>query len=287
MRPRLSPTDFKNATAVIYLQITEAGRSGPGNTASRRKTTNKMQPSYPRYVYYGILFPCCLFAPERSPAEWSINARGTTNYIHRSYTKSDNAPSAQLNLDFEHETGLFAGTTLATVDFADNGYGDRSFLEIAPYLGFSWPLNDAWQVEAQYLRYIFNGAVFGHDVDYNEYYFFLHYLDVLTAQISFSEDFWNQNAAASDYQLIARYPLTDSLRISSGIGYGLYRSALEYDYAYWNLGLTYFMKHVAFDLRYADSVETAQKFNEHHDDEDHLELKQVDPTAVFSISIGF
>ncbi len=220
-------------------------------------------------------------------SEWSFTATGTTNYIYRSYTKSDNKPAARFNIDFEHSIGVFSGVTFSNVDFADKGFQNRSYWELTPYVGFSFPLNDSFRLETQWLRYIYDNHVFGRDADYNEFYFFLHYDDLISARVSFSEDFWNQNAAATDVGLTFRYSMIDTLQFSSGVGYSFYESALEYDYAYWNAGLTYFTKYAAFDLRYADSKQVSVHSSDYHYHDNQLELMPIDTTVVFSVSIGF
>ncbi len=233
------------------------------------------------YLSLFLLFPFAVL----SEIHGSITA--TTNYVWRGYSKSHDDFSALANLDYEHDSGFFLGTTASRVDFGDKGFDDRAQFEIIPYLGWSFPIAEEWRMDLQLSRYFYNGAIFGEHSDYNELYGFLHYSDLVTAKVSFSEDYYHRGHAAADFEASGRYPLTDWLEISAAIGYSLTKDAIEYDYLYWNSGISVYYKFLGFDLRYFDAMETAET----HDAGVHDVIKNypetLDSTVVFSISVGF
>lgn len=90
-----------------------------------------------------------------------------------------------------------------------------------------------------------------------------------------------------DYELTGRYSFRDNLEFSASFGYSQTSAALGSDYPYWNTGITYFYKFVAFDLRYMDASEVniddavVEKMHERYDP------TLINTAVVFSISMGF
>ncbi len=217
---------------------------------------------------------------------------GTTNYVYRMYSKSNNEPAIQANLDYQHSSGLFTGASASSFNignsevFEEGVFPNAARIEVTPYLGWSYNFADDWRVDMQYSRYFYDGLLYGLEADYNEFYLFLHYKDLVSAQASFTDDFYGIGNAASFYELTGRYPLTDFLEVSATLGYGQLSKVLLADYPYWNVGLTGRYKFVALDLRYYDARE--QFFGDEFDQfllPDHPETLK--PTVVFSLSVGF
>ena len=216
-------------------------------------------------------------------AEFHPTLAVKTDYIWRGYSKTSEHLSLQANLDYEHVSGGYFGITLANVDFDDDEFKDPAKLEITPYLGWTFKLSDDWRLDAQWTRYFYDGDIFGHPSDYNEFYLLLHYNDIFTAHVSFSEDYYNQGHASGNYELTGRYPISDNLEFSTGIGYSQVEKIFEYDTLNWDAGLTYYTKYIGFDLRYLDSVETTDAVVTQWPYDPEL----IDTTFVFSIFFGF
>jgi uncharacterized protein (TIGR02001 family) len=176
---------------------------------------------------------------------------GATNYVYRGYSKTDNNFALQGNLDYQHSSGIYLGTSVSNVNFGDrHDYADSATVEITPYFGYTHQLADDWRVDVQWTRYLYDGKIFGFQSDYNEFYLFLHYRDLLTLRSAVSDSYYGHHAVTGDFEFTARYPLTDYLEISSGLGYSRVQKVLEYDYLYWNAGITARYKFVSADLRY-------------------------------------
>jgi uncharacterized protein (TIGR02001 family) len=231
-------------------------------------------------VSLGILI---LIAANPCNADLKGILTGTTNYVGRGYTKNQNDYAIQGNLDFEHKSGFYLGASASNVNFGDRHFKDSSRVEFAPYLGYTHKLSDDWRVDVQWTRYLYNGKIFGRQADYNEFYLFVNYRDLLTLRAGASDNFYSQGKVTGDYELTARYPLMEHLEISSGVGYSQVEEVLEYDYLYWNTGFTARYKHFAADLRYMHAFEattadeTTWKYNP----------EVLHATFVFSISVGY
>ncbi len=208
-----------------------------------------------------------------------------TNYVFRGYSKSDGHPVGRANLDYEHSTGFYLGTWVSSVDFGDDGFDDRANVEMSPYIGWNFPISDDWQVDTYLTRYIYDGKIFGHDSDYNELDVLVNFRDLVTARFAWSDDLYNQGSSAFDYELTGRYALTDTFEMSAGVGLSETNEALEYNYLYWNLGVTwYFFKHGAMDFRYAQAARFAEKANKNPWP---FDPPMINDTFIFSISVGF
>ena len=231
-------------------------------------------------ILFLVLF---LIHPSLSLAEIHGTLTARTDYIWRGYSKTDGDFALQANLDYEHSFGWYLGTSVSNVDFGDNEFNNSANVEITPYIGWTFKLAEDWRFDAQWTRYFYDGDIFGRQSDYNEFYLLLHYRDLVTAQASFSEDFYHQGHAAGEYGLTGRYPITDYFELSTSIGYSQVKKILEYDYLHWNVGLTYYYKFAALDFRYMDALEATDEVENNW--EYHPEV--IDPTFVFSISIGF
>ncbi len=217
---------------------------------------------------------------------------GTTNYVWRMYSKSNNGPALQGNLDYQHSSGLYVGTSISNFNIGpseqeeDIIFPDSAQLEITPYVGWSYSFTDTWRVDLQYSRYFYDGKIYALTADYNEFYLFLHYRDLLSLQASYIDDYYGLKKDSFFYEITGRYPLNDYLEFSSSFGYGQTQNALDTDYYYWNAGLTGRYKFLALDLRYYDAKEIfyldelGQNISRDHPN-------TLKASVVFSISVGF
>jgi uncharacterized protein (TIGR02001 family) len=212
----------------------------------------------------------------------------TSDYFWRGYSKSDNGPSLQANVEYESNTigsGFFAGLWAAEVDFTDGSREDASHFEIVPYLGWSQELSKDYRLEGQLSRYIYDNRVFGKGADYYELYLFAHFRDVLSAEFAYAPDAYDIGIGSYNYQLTGRYPIFAATEFSGGGGFYQAADLFEYDYWYWNAGLTVRLARLAVDLRYIGSREV---------NETHLtrrfwttELPYETAKLVLTISVGF
>ena len=217
---------------------------------------------------------------------------GTTDYIWRFYSKSNGNPAIQANLDYQHSSGLYIGATASNFSIGpseleeDEVFPDSAQVEVSPYAGWSYKFADDWRVDMQYSRYFYDDKIYALDGDYNEFYLFLHYKDLLSLQTSYIDDFYGLGGDSLFYELTGRYPLNDFLEVSAGFGYGQTENAIKGNYEYWNAGLTGRYKFIALDLRYYDSKEIylVDTLEENLTPDHPAPIKA---TVVFSLSIGF
>jgi uncharacterized protein (TIGR02001 family) len=229
-----------------------------------------------------FLHPCT------SLAEFHATLTGTTNNAVRWFSKSDNDFALLANIDYEHSSGLYMGSSVSTIDFeANENESGAAHVEITPYLGWSFSLSNNWRLDTQWTRYLYDGNISGHPADYNEFYLFLHYQDIFSGRISFAEDYYGLGDYAIDYELTGRYPITGYLELSASFGYSQTKAVLGSDYPYWNAGFTYYYKFVSLDFRYMDATETSINHAAAEQKHELYDPPLINATFVFSISAGF
>ena len=222
----------------------------------------------------------------QAKADLTGSITGTTDYIEYGYTKSDGDPAIQANSDYEHASGLFLGVSVSSVDFGDHQFDSRSRAEITPYLGWNFDFLEDWHLQLQWQRYLYDDRIFGADADYNLFSTTLHYRDLITTRIAVSDDLYQQDQAAAYFQMTGRYPVTESIEFSAGIGYSLTRDALEYDYLFWNSGFTWFHPYGSLDFRYVQS-KFVREVELDHQSGWQFDPHEIDAKFVFTISFGF
>jgi uncharacterized protein (TIGR02001 family) len=214
--------------------------------------------------------------------EFSAVVSVSSNYFYRGYSKSANDVTARGNVEYQPRSWFYVGSWISRVDFDDQGFDDRSNVEFYPYVGVNFKLNDSWRLESSISRYVYDGQLFGKDSDYNEYSAAVHFSDLITARLAVADDLYHRGDAAIDYELTGRYPITEKLEASAGLGYNDAKPVLEYNTLYWNIGLTWFFKYGALDFRYVDAAHSSLSYGR-----DAVILPDINNNFVFSLSVGF
>ncbi|MCH9697713.1 MAG: TorF family putative porin [Gammaproteobacteria bacterium] len=218
--------------------------------------------------------------------EFSGSVSFRTNYVEYGYTKSNNNPSGYANIDFEDNSGLFLGVSVSSIDFDDHQFNNHSSVEITPYLGWNFEFSDDWRAQFQWLRYLYDDKVFNADADYNLFSGSINYQGLITAQIAFSDNLFQQDEFGVYYQVSGQYPITRDLEFSAGIGYSMTRDALEYDYLYWDSGLTWYFPYGSLDFRYVQSEHYNEK-SINHQSAWLFDPNEIDARFVFTVTLGY
>jgi len=220
-----------------------------------------------RRLLWAVL-ACALLAFEPAGAAdlaTSATASLTSDYLWRGYSKSDNRPSPQVNVDLSlmrNGQGGFAGTWLSSVNLSDLDAAAESGNELLLYAGWSQPLGNSLRVEAQYSRYWYNVDLYSKSANYDETYLFLHVQDWLSVEWSYTDSAYGTEDSAHNLQASFRYPLTAVLDVSANLGeYNTSNQQLD-DYRYWSLGLTWKYQRYALDVRYVGMDETEEHTTE-------------------------
>lgn len=200
--------------------------------------------------------------PERE-FSWSVNAAITSDYVFRGVSQSDNDPALQAGIDFSY--GIFyAGAWGSSVDedFVGSNIEIDYYAGIKPVLGpatFDFgiiyytfpgiPEPASGEAEVVELKAGVSGEI----------------LPSLSAATTF---YWSPEAAADGGEFWVSesslaYALPKVLVFDPSISgtYGYFENTdTDFDYSYWNAGLTLGYDKFSFDFRYWDTDSTAQDF---------------------------
>lgn len=198
-------------------------------------------------------------APAGTQLEFSFNAGGTTDYVFRGFSQSDEKPAFFGGIDLTY--GMFyAGVWASTLDFGD---GTDESVEVDLYGG---------------IKKSYNGVEFDLGVIY------YHYpnqtdgvleQDYVEIKFGTSAKVWNEITLGAtfyyspEYYLQAGETLTSegsfslplpavmghSFELSGTLGYlEFFDGPSSADYAYWNVGISKtLMEHFTLDVRYWDT----------------------------------
>jgi uncharacterized protein (TIGR02001 family) len=189
----------------------------------------------------------------------SVYVGAVSDYVFRGYSQTRERPAVQLGLDYEHESGLFAGLWASNVEFAPAGpFEDPRDVEIDAYVGYGVELGRDWALSGTLVRYAYPGADDVIDWDYNELAVALRWSDAALA-VAYSDSSLGSGEKGVAVELTDRWKLPWRLALLAGAGfYDLEASYLE-DYVYWNLGLARPFGRFTLTLGYFDTDGRAEE----------------------------
>ncbi len=131
------------------------------------------------------------------PWEISLDAAITSDYVFRGVSQSQEEAALQAGLNFDHESGFYAGIWGSSIDFtADSTLPadeDGANVEVDVFFGYGFDIAEDWAGDVQVVRYIYPGTDNDIDYDYNEFIGAVTYNDFITASIGYSSDVFNSN----------------------------------------------------------------------------------------------
>jgi len=193
-------------------------------------------------------------APE-SPHSFTGKLGLFTEYEYRGISQTSEDPALQLNLDYAHASGFYAGFFFSNIKWLKDTAYAGSFntdanLEWDIYLGYKFePIKD-WTVDVGYLRYEYpRSGAFNPKPNTDEAYVGVTWGPAtLKYSYSFNDTFGVPNSEGSDYiELAVTYPIADTKLSLTGVaGYqrysGTQSSGFDNDdlsYGVWKIGAVY------------------------------------------------
>lgn len=238
-----------------------------------------------RLIFSGLVRLSFILWLPASQADWHGDIKFLSDYVYRGYSKSRGKPVVQGNIDYQDNSGWFAGLGVSQVRFDDQQFSGRAEIEIKPYLGWSLPLSADWRAELSVSGYIYDNKIFNHAADYAEFYASLHYQDWLSATASIAPDAYQRRADVANYEITYRRDILDTVQFSAGLGYNQAGALLGHDYFYWNAGVSWFAtSYLSVDFRYIDVDLPPQHLEDHYDD---FYPRQQENKYLFSVTLGF
>lgn len=176
----------------------------------------------------------------------------TTDYVFRGVTYSDGHAAVQVAVDFDFDSGFYAGAWASSVDLY-GGEARRRDLEIDYYVGFNYEWRRDWTVGANVVAYTFPGTRGDVDYDYLEYSLVGNYDDRVWLEYSWSPDLFHTGRGTQNLELYLEWPLPAGLMLGSGVGYYDTSELTGIGYGYWQAGVTRAFGIADIDVRYHDT----------------------------------
>lgn len=148
----------------------------------------------------------------------SGNIGGTSNYLWRGVTQTNDAAAIQGGIDYSHDSGFYAGTWASNVDF-----GNDTSYELDLYAGYGGSITDDLSYDFGYLYYAYPDAE--GSIDFGEIHgainwkwVELSYSHVINAGDDVAAEPFD-NKDMSYLAATASFPLTEKLSLSFHYGY--------------------------------------------------------------------
>lgn len=151
---------------------------------------------------------------------WAGYVLVASDYVYRGVSQSQRKPVLQLDLEFEHASGFYAGAYASNVDYTSPGTpSDGVHIEFATRAGWRTGVSTwgALEVSAEYMHYPGARADMGYD--YVEYGVALDIGGHVSLHIGHAPDYYGLGGAATDYGGDLAWELGD---YSFGVGAGYY-----------------------------------------------------------------
>lgn len=190
-------------------------------------------------------------APAVMASEFSGLATVTSEYIYRGQARSAGDPAFQLGLDYEHDSGLFAGIWGSTIDLGSR-FGQRDY-ELDYYAGYHHEFEAPVSATLTLLRYTFPGQTGAHPYDYTEVLISTTFLDHYSIEFGFTDDYNNLSQNSHHWELHFEHPLTAAWVLGATLGRSDLSDAGVSKYYYWDVGASARFSRLIVDARWFDN----------------------------------
>ena len=166
-------------------------------------------------------------------AELSANIGATSNYVWRGQTQTQDQAAISGGIDYNHDSGFYAGTWVSNIDWGTAGSGE----ELDLYLGFSGEASGiGYDVGA--IRYVYPSI---DNSDFTELYGNVTVFSMLTVGLAYTID--GESGGAYDsgdlyYYGSASFDLGDGWSVGGTLGHYSFDKATNSDYSHVQLDVT-------------------------------------------------
>jgi len=192
--------------------------------------------------------------PNARASEFSGVATLTTEYIYRGLRMSNGDPAIQLGLDYEHDSGLFAGVWASTIDI-QSAMGERD-TELIYYAGFLYAAELPITATITLLRYSYPGQTGMHRYDYNEVLIGATWLERYSIEFGYTRDLYGLDRIGRHWELRSEWPVANTWVIGVALGGNDMSDAGVSHYLHWDVGASARFSRLTFDLRWYDNEQT-------------------------------
>lgn len=176
----------------------------------------------------------CLVLASTAAAAVEVGGRMAigNHYVYRGLRETRDGPAAEIALDVQSDSGLFAGGWLSRVDYEYDGRD----LERGYVVGVSRRLSPALALETSLVRYTYSGNA-ARDYDYWEWFGNAMLGDSWTLTVGVADGWWGAGEITRMVEVGYMLPLPFGMTADAAIGYDDVSAALNQDYGHYSVGV--------------------------------------------------
>ena len=186
-------------------------------------------------------------AAQDSPHTFTGKVALYSEYEYRGISQTSEKPAVQLNLDYGHASGFYAGTFVSNIKWLKDaaevgGFSSNAKIEWDIYLGFKKEIVKDVTLDVGYLRYEYpSSSDFNPKPNTDEVYIGLGYGPVsVKYSYALSDTFGVANSEGSDFtEANLAVPIVDKVTLTGHIGHQKYKNSSALDYTVWKIGAVY------------------------------------------------
>ena len=187
------------------------------------------------------------------------NATLATDYRFRGISNSNEEPQVLVDFNWSHPAGFYAGVWSSNTDFG----GPGNSMELDPYIGYANAIGDtAFSYDVGYWLYTYPGAE--SDFDYSELYAIGTWSGEqlsISPSVWYADDYFGEDYSGLAYEVTGAWQLPRDLEVSATVGEQTFGSdADEFDYVYYNAGITQTLGDWSLDVRWHDTDDVDSGF---------------------------
>ncbi len=206
------------------------------------------------FAFVGLAaFPGIAMAAD-SPHSFTGKVALYSEYEYRGISQTSEKPALQLNLDYAHASGFYAGTFISNIKWLKDaaeagGFSTDAKIEWDIYAGYKFEVVKDWTLDVGYLRYEYpSSGAFNPKPNTDEVYAGVTYGPVsVKYSYSLNDTFGVPESEGSDFlEANLAYPIVDKLTLTGHVGHQRYKGTQAHgfhngdlSYTVWKLGGVY------------------------------------------------
>lgn len=176
----------------------------------------------------------------------------TTDYRLYGYSQTLEDPALQLDLEYTHDSGFYAGAFVSNVDFVEDSDPNdlEADIEYDLFIGYEFTLNEDSSLAFTVVAYEYPGT--NVDLDYLEFILDYH-SPIGDFTVGYSNDAFALDDTGIRYEYAYGFDLSENLSMGIMIGRYDLDDVLDESYNYYDLGITMPWNDFEFTLSYSGS----------------------------------
>ena len=216
--------------------------------------------------YRPLIAAALIACSTQTPAEFSGTVTLATDYVFRGISNTDEDPAIQGSMDYEHDSGWYAGIWASNVKFRENADVDavdtvaEATIEIDYYAGFASEFGNgiSWDIGANLVTY--PGSESALNYDYWEAMGALGYAfeevalePEIVGEVYYSPDYFGNSGDATYVNAMLNLTLPSDFGLNFSAGRQQFKEDSSFDYNDWKAGITKSIAGFELELAYFDT----------------------------------